>query len=644
MVAARREGRSAVAATPRIASTSALLFATAPAADGGPAAALALPEGTLLGRLLGQLRSLGVRRVSVVTRPAYVDAVRAAAEGAPMAVEVVPSEDLAEDMRATAEVAARARGQLLVARGEALAHREALAGLLADPRIISGILTTGSARMARWAFRTRTARGRVVSAGSPWHRVGDPTGFFLGFIKVDPRDSERLVAAAERAAALLRDGPPEAWELELERKEGDWRREAWSAAERERTGLRPERAERPDPDELELTPEGEARVALRARAAQEDSVSLLLVALVRGGAQLTVSHLRGFYVARPLSGAAVGEALEEMAGYDEDKVALASAVKSTDGFFTTYFVSPYSRYIARFAARRGWTPNQMTTLSMAIGLVASAAFAVGSRPGLIAGAVLLQAAFTIDCVDGQLARYTRTFSKLGAWLDSVFDRGKEYVVYAGLAIGSINGFGRDVWVLAGAALTLQTVRHASTFSFTATRHQAIAATPQRPLEDPGDDRIRAWSGRPARIDEDAALPAPQANGGRSRGRPATGAGRAEAVHGDADGAAVVTRVPDLVGAPAEALEDAGAAEDARPRPRPSLPVRAMRLVASVDRFRWAVWLKRVVVLPIGERFALISITAALFTPHVTFVALLAWGGFAALYSVTGMVLRSLAAK
>jgi hypothetical protein len=45
--------------------------------------------------------------------------------------------------------------------------------------------------------------------------------------------------------------------------------------------------------------------------------------------------------------------------------------------------------------------------------------------------------------------------------------------------------------------------------------------------------------------------------------------------------------------------------------------------------------------PIGERFAVIAITAALFTPRVTFIVLLAWGAVAALYSQTGRVLRSL---
>ena len=72
-------------------------------------------------------------------------------------------------------------------------------------------------------------------------------------------------------------------------------------------------------------------------------------------------------------------------------------------------------------------------LWLALGVLAALAFATGRTAGMIAGALLLQIAFTADCVDGQLARYTRRFSKLGAWLDSVFDRGKEYVVYAGLA-------------------------------------------------------------------------------------------------------------------------------------------------------------------------------------------------------------------
>src|SRR3954471_3159572 len=166
---------------------------------------------------------------------------------------------------------------------------------------------------------------------------------------------------------------------------------------------------------------------------------------------------------------------------EDDRALLDAAVKPQDGFFTTFFVSPYSKYIARWAAHRGFTPNQVTTLSMLIGVAAAVAFALGTRAGWIAGAVLLQVAFTFDCVDGQLARYTRTFTKLGAWLDSVFDRGKEYVVFAGLAIGASRA-GDPMWLLAGAALTFQTVRHAFDFSFAAAEHQEYRVAVQRPLD------------------------------------------------------------------------------------------------------------------------------------------------------------------
>jgi hypothetical protein len=95
-------------------------------------------------------------------------------------------------------------------------------------------------------------------------------------------------------------------------------------------------------------------------------------------------------------------------------------------------------------------------------------------------------------------------------------------------------------------------------------------------------------------------------------------------------------------APAEPAPALAPGDPASPAPGVGLAGRAVRVIRAVDRFRWVIWLKRIVVLPIGERFALVSITAALFSPHVTFVALLAWGGFAALYSVGGQVLRTLA--
>jgi phosphatidylglycerophosphate synthase len=231
----------------------------------------------------------------------------------------------------------------------------------------------------------------------------------------------------------------------------------------------------------------------------------------------------------------------------EDRARLDSAVKRDDGFFTTFFVSPYSKYIARWAARRGLSPNQVTVASMIVGLLAAAAFATGERWGLVCGAVLLQLAFTLDCVDGQLARYTRTFSPLGAWMDSMFDRTKEYVVFAGLAIGA-SRMGEPVWLLACAAIAGQTVRHMADLSFAGAQPRAI--------------------------------------------------------------------VPD------------------------SAAQRALTGWRGLDRAPGARWIKRILTFPIGERFAAISLTAALFTPHTTFVVVLAGIAVGALYTETGRVLRS----
>jgi hypothetical protein len=99
------------------------------------------------------------------------------------------------------------------------------------------------------------------------------------------------------------------------------------------------------------------------------------------------------------------------------------------------------------------------------------------------------------------------------------------------------------------------------------------------------------------------------------------------------------------------LDHAGAAAERRrlareagqavaPAKRP-LATRILLAWQRLDRARALRWVKRMAAFPIGERFAVISITAALFTARETFVAVLAWGGLAILYTQTGRVLRSL---
>ncbi|MGH3488798.1 MAG: CDP-alcohol phosphatidyltransferase family protein, partial [Actinopolymorphaceae bacterium] len=234
-----------------------------------------------------------------------------------------------------------------------------------------------------------------------------------------------------------------------------------------------------------------------------------------------------------------------VAAVDEEPIRLRLAVKSDDTVFTTFFVRSYSGHVARWFARVGFTPNQVTILSLAVAFGAAGFCATGSRTGLVVGALLFHLSFVLDCIDGDLARYTVHFSTIGGRLDLSADRVKEYVLFAGLAIGAAASDGA-IWWLAAAAMAFQTVRHQMHFAY-----EEVTAGPET----------------------------------------------------------------------APALTD--------------------QVRSRLRGGRWKVWLRRAIVLPQGERSALICLLVAFTTPRAVFVVLLAVGFLAATYAFLGRLLRSL---
>jgi archaetidylinositol phosphate synthase len=119
-------------------------------------------------------------------------------------------------------------------------------------------------------------------------------------------------------------------------------------------------------------------------------------------------------------------------------------------------VSPELRARVRGAAlpvalalgRLGLTPNALTVLGFGISVVAGIAAAVGlwTAAGLL---VIFGGVF--DLFDGALARATNRVSRLGAFLDSVFDRAGESVVFLGVVAACVTaGFNQAVVVGAAA--------------------------------------------------------------------------------------------------------------------------------------------------------------------------------------------------
>ncbi len=579
--------------------TLAILQATNRARDAEtPSALLKLPGGsTLIGDLAGRFRSAGVNRIVAITRPEWVDAIGAAVGDG---VEVRGSASLATDIEAYAELFGESDGDTLISEADVVCHHGAISGLLLDPKITSGTLASRAKRYAG-LNRITIQRGRVIHARSAYHTSPRTNSHALGMIKVGADDREAAIEACRIVSdPAFADSPS----LQAELDATSHRRLNTFARSNQGLMLQRELAERrhdlewlPDRDTIEAELDGALEEAVvRPREEDErDPAALVLVGLVRSGTLVKPAYLRSFQLHRCRTQDEAERAGTALARADEDAIALSNAVKATDGFFTTFFVSPYSRFIARWTAKRGMTPNQVTWISLALGALAALAFWRATLEWRIVGAVLLQAAFTFDCVDGQLARYTRQFSRLGAWLDSVFDRGKEYLVFAGLAAGyeRLNP-GSDIWLLAMAAIGFQTFRHLVDFSYAAQQHEELDELDYLPMVEAHP--LNAYVADDESDDDD----------------------------------------PD---AAPEAVEEIVVT------PRASLMSSIARSVIKLSRqaadLPGGVWLKRIITLPIGERFFLISITAAIWGAKVTFISLLVWGAFAALYVSTGRVVRSL---
>jgi len=106
--------------------------------------------------------------------------------------------------------------------------------------------------------------------------------------------------------------------------------------------------------------------------------------------------------------------------------------------------------IALGLGRLGLSPNALTVLGFAIAVVA--AIAAAAEAWLAAGLLVLFGG-VFDLFDGVLARATGRASRLGAFMDSVFDRWGEGVVYVGIVWGTLSlGLWRPT-ILAAAAMS-----------------------------------------------------------------------------------------------------------------------------------------------------------------------------------------------
>jgi archaetidylinositol phosphate synthase len=86
------------------------------------------------------------------------------------------------------------------------------------------------------------------------------------------------------------------------------------------------------------------------------------------------------------------------------------------------------------------TPDHLTALRLATGLGAAVSFALsGSMGWMVLGTCLFLVSALLDRADGELARQTRRFSRLGHWLDLVADCTCTAAVFVGLGLSAAGG-------------------------------------------------------------------------------------------------------------------------------------------------------------------------------------------------------------
>ncbi|WP_182908310.1 CDP-alcohol phosphatidyltransferase family protein [Microbispora sp. H13382] len=145
-----------------------------------------------------------------------------------------------------------------------------------------------------------------------------------------------------------------------------------------------------------------------------------------------------------------------MGGFTLDDI-LATR-KPRDSWWTVFMVDPLACRLALLVANHTpITPNGLTRLSMLIGFASAAAFAEGM---LVAGAALFYLSFTVDCMDGKIARLKGTGTPFGLWLDYVGDRLRVVCCAFGLGFGEYARTGdADVALAAVGVVVLDLFRY-----------------------------------------------------------------------------------------------------------------------------------------------------------------------------------------
>lgn len=119
-----------------------------------------------------------------------------------------------------------------------------------------------------------------------------------------------------------------------------------------------------------------------------------------------------------------------------------------------YFYRPLSRPITRLLVSTPITPNQVTCVTLLLGILGAWVTAQAGQRNLILGAALIVAGCVIDGCDGELSRLRLTSSKFGAWFDTVVDEATTTMYFIALGLHTSAHHPDQTWIAPSIAIGL----------------------------------------------------------------------------------------------------------------------------------------------------------------------------------------------
>lgn len=133
----------------------------------------------------------------------------------------------------------------------------------------------------------------------------------------------------------------------------------------------------------------------------------------------------------------------------------------TEDKIDLYFFRPTGFVLAKLGARLGLTPTMLTLLGMICGVISGCLFYKNQlTENLILASFLFVLAGIFDSADGQLARLTQNFSRIGLVLDGVCDNIVFTAAYVGCILTILPVYGWKIWILAVIAGVCHSVQSA----------------------------------------------------------------------------------------------------------------------------------------------------------------------------------------